>query len=94
MTYRTQAAEDLVDSYQRQSAMFKAKAAKEKDRFGCGVYTGYADAFALAAEWAIRDLEKVEQEARLVPDHEEDVMSYAERLIAEAFPGDYRDMPA
>ena len=80
MSYHTKASAELVDVYMTQSAMNAAKAQKSQDPFQRGLYTGYADAFALAAEWATKHLPSVEAESFLVPSTEETVR---ERLMRE-----------
>ena len=78
--YVTKSAEKLVDALQTQSAMNLAKAKKAEDAYSRGLYTGYADAFELAAEWATKRLPEVEAESFLVPPVEE---SMRERLMRE-----------
>jgi hypothetical protein len=76
------ASESLVDIYQRQSEVSAERAKKATDPYQRGLYAGYADAFALAAEWAVKHLPVVEAEAFLLPPVEE---TQRERLMREEF---------
>lgn len=83
MSYRTKAAEELIDKIQTASAMNADKAKKADDTYSRGLYTGWADALTFAAEVLTDNLRLVELEAETVPEY--DFLSEAERIAAETW---------
>jgi hypothetical protein len=88
--YVTKSAEELVDKIQTASAINADKARKASDPYVRGLYTGWADALAFAADVLRDNLHHVENEARLVPENEQDPIEW----LAAQMAGDWRDFPA
>jgi hypothetical protein len=101
MTYRTKAAEELMDLLQTQSAMYEARvkklskpspdepvAVQTMAAFERGLYQGYLDSTNTYIEFARDHLQEIEQEAEMVPPPD------AEKWLEQQMAGDFRDMPA
>lgn len=86
MSYTTNAAHDLIDSLHIRIARQDVLIAKDTEPIVRAVHVGWRD----ATERVLRELEsalpEIEAEARLVPEHDEDVMSMDERIAQEYWP--------
>jgi hypothetical protein len=87
--YRTIAAHDYIDNLHIQESTYMAKLAKATDRYESGLWQGYLDQTKLLREFAEGWLEKVEQEAELVPTPSAEAWMEENQMA-----GDLRDFPA
>jgi hypothetical protein len=89
MSYRTQAAEDLVDTLQCRLSRLEDGLSRETDTFRRLADTAWLDATKAALHDVYLALPKIEAEAELVPSPDAE-----QWLIEEHMAGDLRDFPA
>lgn len=96
MTYRTKAAHELVDWLRIQEAKYGHNYTVATNAHDRGMWAGYRDATRAYADFAEQWLERIEQEAELVPFPEPDPIEWLADQMADYRPmaGDYRDFPA
>jgi hypothetical protein len=94
--YVTQPSRDLIEQLESLDAWAVERRRTASEAYERGLYDGYHAALTLAIEDCRGALEGVEQEARLIPEFEEDAMVWLEKQMADypSMAGDYRDFPS
>jgi hypothetical protein len=87
--YVTQPSRDLIEQLESLDAWAVERRRTASEPYERGLYDGYHAALTLAIEDCRGALEKVEQEARLIPENEDgitDIMLEAQNIAANYWP--------